>query len=540
MAATVDIIAKFTDDASSGVQAMGTTISTTATQASQDLSDLTTKMGELRTRADELTTATGPATHSTLDFRNALSSVILIAPELIRLYKEAGQETQTIADATLKATTQFSALGGVVSLIPGFQGVGLAISAFGPAIAAATAGLAEWSVATEKTTVDLKKLGVTEAEGAELIKKYGTAAKRAGDQAKDAAKEEREAREAAAKAVREQEKALREQEKATTFLTKVERERADAAADLAIAQARASQDAIKAAEAEFKKTKDRIEREKRERLDQLRALKTTVEEESRARVEIEQRAADAILAAETKLTADRAREIKKVTETEKAELEKRMAEVRKHTAEITAEYERSQQAFIQAGIDATDRMIESERKAVEAAQSLAQAMADAGAVGTRSAQLTAVAWMGAAGAMGAAGGQAAIQAGVSANIGAQTAKAAAEGAKTLQEDIQEFLRPTAPVFRIPEPGPMTTTPIPPLEIPGPPSGTTTRPGGGRRGGGVDGAAGGPAGRVTIQASTATITAGGRQGLTITLDGATGLGQQVTSEQQRAAQRRAGG
>jgi hypothetical protein len=549
MAATIDIVAKFQDEASVGVRGMADAITTASQQAAGDVSNLTEKVRELRERTDDLATGTAPATQSTLDFSSALSSIIRIAPEVIRLYKEAGTETQTIADATLKATTQMSALGGAVSLLGGpFKIAGEAISLFGPALAVGVSALAEWSVATEKTTVDLKKLGVTEEEATELTKKYGNAAKRAADQARDGAKAEREAREDAAKAAREQEKALREQEKTTTFLTKVERERAGAAHDLAIAQARASGDAIKAAEAEFKKKKDLIEREKDERLDQLRALKTTVEEESRARVEIEQRAADDILAAETKLTADRAREIKKVTETEKAELEKRMAEVRKKTKEIGDEFDRVNEELKQMDKAFWDQVIENERKAAEAAASFAQAQADAAVVGTRSAALVAEGWQGAAVAMAGAGGasqQAAFQAATSASLGARVAGEAAQSAQDLAAETREATRELERQAEAEERAAAARERgVAEPARPGPPSGTTTRPGGGRGGGGGAGAGGGgapvgPAGRVTIQATTATITAGGRDGLTITLDGATGLGQQLTSQQQRAAQRRAG-
>jgi hypothetical protein len=259
MAATIDIIAKFTDQASPGIRDLTGTVSGLRDRAAPDISDLTDRLRDLRERARELGDA-GRQAKGGLD--GMVGTIGAISGTIGRLLPQ------------------------ITLLVAGIIG---AVAAAKSAITA----LAEWSVKTEETTVNLKALGVTQKEGEALTKRWGDEHVRAADQAKRAAAEEREA-------AKQAEQAERARAKAVEFLTDVQAAAGQSARDRAVAEAQASGDAVRAIEAELQRKREVIEEEKQKRLAAMEGLKLTAQEAADARVKIEQEALDKIVDAERK------------------------------------------------------------------------------------------------------------------------------------------------------------------------------------------------------------------------------------------------
>jgi methyl-accepting chemotaxis protein len=257
MAATVDIIAKFTDQASPGIRDLTGTVSGLRDRAAPDISDLTDRLRDLRERARELGQA-GQQAKGGLD--GMVGTIGAISGTIGRLLPQ------------------------ITLLVAGIIG---AVAAAKSAITA----LAEWSVKTEETTVNLQALGVTQKEGEALTKRWGDEHVRAADQAKRAAAEEREA-------AKQAEQAERARAKAVEFLTDVQAAAGQSARDRAVAEAQASGDAVRAIEAELQRKREIIEEEKQARLAGMEGLKLTAQEAADARVAIEQEALDKIVDAE--------------------------------------------------------------------------------------------------------------------------------------------------------------------------------------------------------------------------------------------------
>jgi methyl-accepting chemotaxis protein len=257
MAATIDIIAKFTDQASPGIRDLTGTVSGLRDRAAPDISDLTDRLRDLRERARELGDA-GRQAKGGLD--GMVGTIGAISGTIGRLLPQ------------------------ITLLVAGIIG---AVAAAKSAITA----LAEWSVKTEETKVNLQALGVTQKEGEALTRRWGEEHVRAADQAKRAAAEEREAAKAA-------EQAERERAKAVEFLKDVQAAAGQSARDRAVAEAQASGDAVRAIEAELQRKREIIEEEKQARLAGMEGLKLTAQEAADARVAIEQEALDKIVDAE--------------------------------------------------------------------------------------------------------------------------------------------------------------------------------------------------------------------------------------------------
>jgi hypothetical protein len=257
MAATIDIIAKFTDQASPGIRDLTGTVSGLRDRAAPDISDLTDRLRDLRERARELGQA-GQQAKGGLD--GMVGTIGAISGTIGRLLPQ------------------------ITLLVAGIIG---AVAAAKSAITA----LAEWSVKTEETTVNLKALGVTQKEGEALTKRWGDEHVRAADQAKRAAAEEREA-------AKQAEQAERARAKAVEFLADVQAAAGQSARDRAVAEAQASGDAVRAIEAELQRKREIIEEEKQARLAGMEGLKLTAQEAADARVAIEQEALDKIVDAE--------------------------------------------------------------------------------------------------------------------------------------------------------------------------------------------------------------------------------------------------
>jgi methyl-accepting chemotaxis protein len=257
MAATIDIIAKFTDQASPGIRDLTGTVSGLRDRAAPDISDLTDRLRDMRERARELGDA-GRQAKGGLD--GMVGTIGAISGTIGRLLPQ------------------------ITLLVAGIIG---AVAAAKSAITA----LAEWSVKTEETTVNLQALGVTQKEGEALTKRWGDEHVRAADQAKRAAAEEREA-------AKQAEQAERARAKAVEFLTDVQAAAGQSARDRAVAEAQASGDAVRAIEAELQRKREIIEEEKQARLAGMEGLKLTVQEAADARVAIEQEALDKIVDAE--------------------------------------------------------------------------------------------------------------------------------------------------------------------------------------------------------------------------------------------------
>jgi hypothetical protein len=280
MAATIDIIAKFTDQASPGIRELTGTVSGLRDRAAPDISDLTDRLRDLRERARELGDA-GRQAKGGLD--GMVGTIGAISGTIGRLLPQ------------------------ITLLVAGIIG---AVAAAKSAITA----LAEWSVKTEETTVNLKALGVTQKEGEALTKRWGDEHVRAADQAKRAAAEEREAAKQAAQAERERAKAVE-------FLTDVQAAAGQSARDRAVAEAQASGDAVRAIEAELQRKREIIEEEKQARLAGMEGLKLTAQEAADARVAIEQEALDKIVDAEREAAQARTKAMQENRATVKGILE---------------------------------------------------------------------------------------------------------------------------------------------------------------------------------------------------------------------------
>jgi hypothetical protein len=239
MAATIDIVAKFSDQASAGVQALTQTVTASQQQMTRmgeaagtagraGVQDLLDQISSLRTRLGELSGATKPS-------QDALGSLV----------------------------GTIGTLGGAIAgMIPTITVWAAAITAAVVVFRQVITALAEWSVATEKTTVNLTALGVTEAEGARLAKQWGDQHKRAEEAAKDYAS-------------------------ALAYAGKAADERA-------VAEARASGNVLALIDAELQKKREAIEREKQDRI-----------KAGEDRVLVEQGAHDRIIAADLEAAGKR-------------------------------------------------------------------------------------------------------------------------------------------------------------------------------------------------------------------------------------------
>jgi hypothetical protein len=280
MAATIDIIAKFTDQASPGIRDLTGTVSGLRDRAAPDIRDLTDRLRDMRERAREL--------------------------------GDAGRQAKGGLDGMVGTIGAIS--GTIGRLLPQITLLVAGIVAAAAAAKSAITALAEWSVKTEETTVNLHALGVTQKEGEALTKRWGDEHVRAADQAKRAAAEEREA-------AKEAEQAERARVKAVEFLTDVQAAAGQSARDRAVAEAQASGDAVRAIEAELQRKREIIEEEKQARLAGMEGLTLTAQEAADARVAIEQEALDKIVDAEREAAQARTRAMQENRATVKGILE---------------------------------------------------------------------------------------------------------------------------------------------------------------------------------------------------------------------------
>jgi hypothetical protein len=312
MAATIDIVAKFSDQASAGVQALTQTVTASQQQMTRmgeaagtagraGVQDLLNQIGSLRTRLGELSGATK-------------------APE----------------DALGSLVGTIGRLGGsIAGMIPTISIWAAAITAAVVVFREAITALAEWSVATEKTTVNLKALGVTEEEGKRLVKEWGDGHKRAAEAAKDYAS----AVEYAAKAADER----------------------------AVAEARASGNRVALIDAELQKKREAIEREKQDRI-----------KAGEDRVLIEQGAHDKILAADLEAAGKRQKALDDLKKAQTEAAQARVAAatkasgnilevIRVELAETLAAIETEKAARLKAGDEraAVERIAADKRIAAE-------------------------------------------------------------------------------------------------------------------------------------------------------------------------------
>jgi hypothetical protein len=312
MAATIDIVAKFSDQASAGVQALTQTVTASQQQMTRmgeaagtagraGVQDLLDQISSLRTRLGELPGATKPS-------QDALGSLV----------------------------GTIGSLGGAIAgMIPTITVWAAAITAAVVVFRQVITALAEWSVATEKTTVNLKALGVTEEEGARLAKQWGDQHKRAEEAAKDYAS-------------------------AVEYAGKAADERA-------VAEAKASGNVLALIDAELQKKLDAIEREKQARI-----------KAGEDRVLVEQGAHDRIVAADLEANAKRQKAFDALKQAQTAAAQARVAAeteasgnvlevIRVELAEKLAAIEKEREARVKAGDEraAVERIAADKRIAAE-------------------------------------------------------------------------------------------------------------------------------------------------------------------------------